>query len=210
MNSTVKRLAGAAVLVGVTALVTGRVVSQYESHGEQLSEEMQKWLELAKPGKVHQDMAKRVGSWTYTMKSWHQPGSEPEISTGTSEIKSILGGRFIIDNARADKPDPKTGGEIFQGMGLHGFDNATQKYVFAWVDNMGTMIMTGEGTPDSTGKVVTYMSECTGPENMKMQIKSVCRTESNDRYVFEMFSQDENQQWFRMMELTASRKRATG
>jgi hypothetical protein len=207
MKTWIRNCAGIGAVVLATSMLTSRVVSQqHDEQMEKMQEEMARWMELAKPGKQHAELTKTAGMWQQQITHWMYPGAEPEMSTGTARLESILGGRFILERVNASAmfgSDQK-----FEGLGIRGFDNATQKHVFAWVDNMGTTIMTGEGTPDASGKAVTFLSECAGPGGESYQMKSVSRAESDDRHVYEMYSKLEDGTWFRNMEIVYTRPAA--
>src|SRR3954463_2126704 len=49
----------------------------------------------ATPGEAHKLLQKMVGKWTVAMKSWMVPGQPAVESTGTAEVKSLLGDRFV-------------------------------------------------------------------------------------------------------------------
>lgn len=201
-----RNLLCAAALVGGTTLVTSQVLSvQHEKELDQQTAMMEEWLKLAEPGPQHAEMAKAEGEWHQANTSWMYPGAEPSKSTSTSKLKSVLGGRYIIEKTSGAW---EINGEQmpFEGMGIHGFDNAKQKYVFAWIDSMGTMIMTGEGTADESGKVITYYSEMPNPEGGTMRMKSVATKIDNDHQKFEMFMQMPDGSWFRHMEMIQNRK----
>jgi hypothetical protein len=68
------------------------------------------------------------------------------------------------------------------------------------------MMMVGEGTADATGKTITYFSEMPDPlSGGTEKCKSVCKFASDDKHVFEMYSQQDDGTWFKNMELTATR-----
>jgi hypothetical protein len=116
---------------------------------------MAKWTEYMTPGAPHRVLDARAGKWTYTMKWWMEPGSTPEESTGTSEAKWTLGGRFLVETFSGTSM-----GMPFEGMATTGYDNMKQKYVSTWMDNMGTGIMMMEGTHNATTKTCTWNGTC--------------------------------------------------
>ena len=100
------------------------------------------------------------------------------------------------------------GGEkmLFEGLGIFGYDNFKKKYVYTWVDNMGTMIMLAEGTPDATGKVITYLGEIPNPATGEtITVKTISRRESDDRELVEMHNQLPDGSWFKSMEIVMTR-----
>ncbi len=203
MASYGKKILGAAVLVGASTLITGQVVSQqYEDQ----MDEMKQWMELAQPGEEHAEMAKWAGTWHQETKHWMSPGAPPEESTGTAEVKPILGGRFMLEKVKSQM---QFAGEVhdFEGIGIFGFDRIQKKHVFVWVNNMSTLIATGEGTADKTGKVITYYSELPNPMNGgKTKVKYVSTVVNDDKYLLEMFGQHPDGSWFRNMEIVSTRK----
>ena len=100
------------------------------------------------PGAAHKNLAGMEGTWTAKVKSWMSPGAPPMENDGTSESKMALGGRFLEERVQSSFM-----GQPFSGIGYTGYDNVKKKYVSTWMDNMGTMIMVMEGTPDPAGKV---------------------------------------------------------
>ena len=66
-------------------------------------------------------------------------GRPAQESTGTSENKMILGGRYLEQHY-----DGTMMGQPFCGIG-YGFDNYKKKYVATWIDSMGTGILVTTG-----------------------------------------------------------------
>ena len=118
---------------------------------------MAKMAAMGTPGAEQKVLAAREGKWTYTMKWWMDPGAEPMESTGTSESKMIMDGRYIVDEYKGTAM-----GMPFNGIGTSGFDNLKKKYVSTWIDNMSTAIMFMEGTYDAATKTFTWKGE--GPD----------------------------------------------
>lgn len=195
----------AAALVGGSVLVTSQVVSQ--DYEQKMGEMMQQWMELAQPGPEHEQMAKSAGTWKQETKHWMYPGAEPDVSTATVTLKSIMGGRFMLEKVRGTFE--MEGEEMeFEGLGIFGFDNLKKKHVFSWLDNMGTMIMTAEGTADATGKIITYYSSFPDPmTGGTMEIKTVATAESDDRQVVEMFNKMPDDTWNRQMQAVMTREK---
>ena len=75
----------------------------------------------------------------------------------------------------------------FKGMGIDAYDNAKQKFVSAWMDNMGTGIMMAEGTYDAATKTFTYTGEYQMAPGMKQQIREVIKITDKDHMVFEWY-----------------------
>lgn len=91
------------------------------------------WKKLAQPGEPHKLFETLVGSWTTQTKEWMEPGKPPTESTGTSEMKMLLGGRFLYQEFNR-----QIVGRPFNGIGIDAYDNMTKKHVTVWIDTLGT------------------------------------------------------------------------
>jgi len=91
--------------------------------------------------------ASLAGSWTAKVKSWcWRPSESPWKSTGNSDQKMILGGRFL---------QHEFSGEMMgKPVHRHRLRRVRQphprKYVSTWMDSMGTAILFFEGLPART------------------------------------------------------------
>ena len=82
---------------------------------------------LATPGEPHKQLASLAGTWATHTKEWMEPGPPPTDSTGTCEYKVLLDGRFVQQECSGQMM-----GQSFTGIGTHGYDNFTKKYVTPW------------------------------------------------------------------------------
>lgn len=195
-------LVTALLLVAATALVTTQVVSQ-EGGGQGMSademEMMKKWQAFATPGKAHEHLARKAGDWDLRVTMWQSPGAPPVESTSHSEMKTIMGGRYLVDHTRGSFM-----GMSFEGMGLSGYDNLKKKYVTLWIDNMGTGLMVSEGSME--GQVCTYVGE--GPDVMSGTYKKWRTVETfidDDTWKTQMYGPGPDDKEFKMMEITYRR-----
>jgi uncharacterized protein DUF1579 len=108
--------------------------------------------EAAKPGPMHEKLAKSAGTWTGTEQMWMAPGTEPTSTPTTWTIATVMGGRYLKTDVTGDMP----GFGPYTGTGLSGFDNVSQQFVADWVDNMSTGIMQGTGELSADGKTLTW------------------------------------------------------
>jgi hypothetical protein len=161
---------------------------------------MEAWMKASTPGEPHQQLAKQVGSWTTAVKFWMAPNAPAQESTGSSDMKSILGGRFIEENSKGTFM-----GQPFEGVGIFGYDNIKKKYTMVWVDNMGTMMETAEGT--MADKTLTMNGEAIDPmTGKKAKHRSVLHFDSDKKYTMEMFGPDPKGKEFKMMEIVYTKK----
>src|ERR1700730_7377388 len=179
---------------------------------EDLKKMMAQMMELAKPGENHKLLASLDGTWSYTVKMWMNPDptAKPDESKGTAVRKSILDGRFFVMDVTGKMempgPDGKKKEMTFKGMGLEGYDNVKNKFVGTWCDNMGTGIMTSEGTYDSATKTFTYTSEYEGLPGMKQKIREVVKLTDKDHMMFEWY-EDRGGKEAKTMEISYARKK---
>ncbi len=167
---------------------------------------MEAFAKIAAPGPHHEHLEALQGAWSVAGKFRMTPDQpwEEQNSEGKSEL--VLGGRFLHQHYEGG---PMMGmPEAFEGLGFIGYDNQKQKYVYAWIDSMGTMIMIGEGTCDAAGKTITFRSDFVSPfTNQKTYMTSVYKVEGPDRYVHSMFGPGPDGKDFQMVELVHTRKK---
>jgi len=126
---------------------------------EQEATMMQDFMKLASPSDGHKKLEPLIGKWKHTSKVWMGgPGSQAMESTGTTERKWILGGRYVLEEHKGQLM-----GMPHEGFGLTGYDNFRNMYTSMWSDNMGTAMLTMKGSCDPAGKTFTYYGEMDEP-----------------------------------------------
>jgi hypothetical protein len=166
-----------------------------------MQEMMETYRRLGTPGAEHKMMEKMAGRWEAKVRSWMEPDNPPMESTGISESKLVLGGRFLQQEFTGDMM-----GTLFTGIGFMGYDNHTKKWISTWMDSMGTAIMFFEGTDGADGKTITQESSYDDPFKGPMKWRSVTRILDDDTHFFEMYSSDKSGKEVKMMEITYARK----
>ncbi len=169
---------------------------------QQHAESMEKWKEYAMPGDAHKAMEPLVGDWDYVVSWWMTPASEPQKSTGTSEVKWIMGGRFLEQTAKGSSM-----GQEFRGMGVMGYDNASKQYKGVWIDNMGTGIMASTGSYDPSTKTFVEKGSYTDPMEGEKSFRGVTTIVDADKYTYEMYISGSDGKEFRVMEIVYTRKK---
>ncbi len=203
--SVVLGLAGVAVGAGLVVAGEGCGSCEAKKMTPEQEAMMAKCMEAGKPGAGHQVLAGMVGTWNHTIKGWMEPGGEPCVSAGTSEIRWILGGRFIEQRVTGKCPM----GQPFEGLGIVGFDNVTQEYQGIWTDSMSTAMMTGTGTYDAATKTITDRGTFSCPMmGKKCAYRSTTRFVDKDHFTFEFFCAGPDGKEFRMMEIQYVRSAA--
>jgi hypothetical protein len=148
-------------------------------------------MAMAQPGENHKILEERAGNWTYKVKWWMSPDAPPMESSGTTKTKSVMDGRYIISEHTGKMsmpgPDGKMMDSNFLGMGTEGYDNAKKKYVASWIDNMGTGIMSMEGTYDPATKTITYVGEEQPMPGVKFKVRQTDKAIDKDHHLMEFF-----------------------
>jgi hypothetical protein len=188
----------------VTVLVGAPLLAQEQA--PEMDDAMQKmmaaWAGYGEMGKEHELMARSVGEWKVTVKFWAAPGAPPSISEGSSTVKPIMGGRYLLESFTSSTPQGP-----FEGMGLNGFDNITGKYVGIWIDSMSTGIMRAEGSANEDGSVLTFTGESPDPmAGTYKQQRSVVTVVDDDHHLFEVFDATPDGTEFKSMEIAYERQ----
>ncbi len=152
---------------------------------------MQMIMEMSKLNENHKLLAEMVGSWTYTVKMWMDPSAPPMESKGTATRKSEWDGRYFVADASGSFPMPGPDGKMqqfdFKGRSTDAYDNAKQKFVSTWYDNMATGIMMLEGTYDPATKTFTYLGNYDMAPGMKTKVREVIKVADKDHHTMEYF-----------------------
>jgi hypothetical protein len=170
--------------------------------------DMQACMTAGQPGKNHEYLAKRAGSWTGTNTMWMAP-SLPPTSVPTSCVITVeMDGRF----AKAKYSGEMPGMGAFNGLGFYGFDNVSQKFVSAWLDNHSSGIMHGEGTLSPDGKTLTWSFKYNDPITKKQTTMREIETFKDDNTMtLEMHGTDpKSGQEYKMMLIELKRTGKAG
>ncbi len=172
---------------------------------------MAAWAKYAAPGEHHGHLEPLVGRWDLLVKWRMAPDAPMEEHKATSQMKWIIGGRFLLEEVHGDpeeaKQDP-TMDQPFEGLGIIGYDNSASKYVSMWIDSMGTMMFTQQGTCAQSGKVFKMTGEYDDPmTGKKKTVRSVMRIVSNDKIVNEMYDTGPDGKELKTLEATYTRKK---
>lgn len=138
------------------------------------------WMAYMKVGPEHEMLKKHFeGTWDTDIK-WLMGGEQ--LSKGTSEMKMVLGGRFLQQHF-----DGVMHGAPMQGMGMTGYDNARKKYIGTWMDSMGTGVLVSEGDYDPATKTYTFSGEMTTPDGAALTVREVIKVHDDNKHTFEMY-----------------------
>jgi len=163
---------------------------------------MDKMAKAATPGPQHEMLKKLAGEWTTSIKFQTDPSQPMQESQGTSTI-TILMDRYCQESASSQMM-----GQPFSGLGITGYDNVIGKYVSTWIDNLGTGILTSTGTPDASGKVITWSGTMSDPMTGKpTKERMITKFVDDNHYTFEMYGTPSgSKKEMKMMTIEYSRK----
>jgi hypothetical protein len=201
-------LSGAVVLTLAIFLISESIAQEKKKADKKMpsqEEIMKRWQEAMMPGAAHKSLESMVGTWDAEVKTWmNGPTGEPAVSKGTSQVKSVLGGRYVMEEFTSEMMN-----QPFSGIGYTGYDNFKKKYVGFWIDNMSTAMITLEGSTDKEGKTVTMwgkMDEPTTGEKGK-KVKYVTRITDEDHHIFELYDVTSYGEKKPIMQITYTRKK---
>ncbi|HRX85346.1 MAG TPA: DUF1579 domain-containing protein [Phycisphaerae bacterium] len=166
---------------------------------------MEAYMKAGTPGPEHARLTKLAGHWNAEVKFWYQPDSTPSVSKGTSDFKSILGGRYVEEAFKSDM-----GGVPFEGRGLSGYDNLKKKYVSLWMDSMSTSIMMLTGEWDEAQKAIVTYGEETDPMGTKWKLRSVAKEVSPTKYVYSAYRAAPDGKEYKSLEVTYTKGESGG
>lgn len=176
-----------------------------KSSAEEQQKMMEMWMKLAQPGAEHQRLQEQfAGEWTAAVKACSGDPSAPMVeSEGTMSSNMVLGGRYLIQDYSG-----KMGDQSFHGLGMMGFDNASKKYIAAWIDEMSTGMMSTEGSYDESTKTYTLTGTVNDPSKPdgKAKVREVIKVTDNDHHQMMLYMPGPDGNEMLMIDINYSRK----
>jgi hypothetical protein len=162
------------------------------------------WMEYMTPGESHKLLAKATGEWNGEMIMWMAPDASPMTSKITGVNKMIMGDRYQVSNYKGNFM-----GMPFEGTSTTAYDNAKKVFVNTWIDNMGTGIMTMEGTWNEASKAISFKGKMICPANGKeCDVRETYQIIDNDTHLLSMYGPDmKTGKEYKNMEIKFTRKK---
>ena len=114
-------------------------------------EDLESWIDsLGDPGEGHQILEAIIGKWEGTGSIWDGPESDPIPIFATVERHWVFGGRFVREEVSVRTND----GEVFEALGLIGFNNEAAQYELLTIDNTSTSMLLETGKYDPNTKTL--------------------------------------------------------
>jgi hypothetical protein len=177
-------------------------VAQEQKMSPEQKAAMEAMVKAATPGEAHKKLSSMAGTWNTQVTMWMQPGAPPQVSTGTSTNKWVLGGRWMQETF-----DGTFMGKPFHGVGYTGYDNVKEQYVGTWMDTASTAVMTSMGKAEDD-KTYSFTSTIDDPLTKKpMDMKTKVTVTDKNHHTMEMWGPAPDGTQFKMMEITYTRKK---
>jgi hypothetical protein len=166
--------------------------------------DMQACMAAATPGKMHEFLAKDAGTWIGKNTMWMAPDTEPMTAESTTVITPIMDGRYTKVEVKGEMP----GMGPFEGFGIYGFDNVTQKFACTWIDNHSTGIAQGTGALSPDGKTLTlnYTYNCPITKKPTTVREIHTRTGENTKSLEMWGTEPKSGKEFKMMRIELTKK----
>ena len=144
------------------------------------------WMEYMAVGEQHKMLAKSDGVWDGEMTMWFGADAPPVKSKTTGTNKMIMGGRYQVSTFKGDFM-----GQPFEGVSTTGYDNAKKVFTNTWIDNMGTGIMTMEGTWNDASKAISFKGKTMCAANgQEADMRETYQIIDNDTHLLTMYGPD--------------------
>jgi hypothetical protein len=157
---------------------------------DEMAKIMAMYEKAATPSEMHKKLSGLAGKWD--QKNTFNMGGAPQESSGVAEYRELHGGRFVVCETACKMmmpgPDGKPVEKSFSGFNLLGYDNTLKQFQSCWCDSMGTGMFLSTGTPDASGKIITYegvMKDAMTPNGRPW--KMVYSWESDDKHTIELW-----------------------
>lgn len=166
-------------------------------------EEQKVWMEYATPGEVHKMIAKSDGEWAGTVTHWMAPGEDGMKSECTATNKMIMDGRYQITEFKGNFM-----GMPFEGMGTLAYDNAKKVFINTWIDNMGTGLMTMQGSWNEKTNSISFKGKMVDPTTGgDLEVREVFTIKNDKTQTIEMYSPSpDGKGEFKTMEIVLNRR----
>ena len=194
------RLATCALIVIVVGAFPLLAPARQDEKRKPSPEQVQEWMKHAEPGEHHKMLEPLVGKWDLSVTMPDEAGVPGEPVKGTSEFRWAMGKRFLVEETRTT-----AGGQPFEWMGFHGYDNRAKQFVAAFIDNFGTDIDHMTGQPQDGGRTIAYVGETADGPGGRQKFRWVIHVKGPNELHIEMFLSGPEGKESRVMEIVGKR-----
>ncbi|MER2512342.1 MAG: DUF1579 domain-containing protein [Nitrosomonas ureae] len=191
------------LFVVFSLLMTMGVLADDKKNDKPMSHEemMEVYTKLATPGEPHKLFASLAGSWITKTKEWMDPQKPAVESTGSADIKLLLGGRFLQQEITSSMH-----GKPYSGIWTIAYDNLLKQYVSTWIDNMSTQIFMMNGTASADGKTITLTGQHAEVGGGYMAHRAIWKIVDGNAQEFIMYGAHHGGDEMKMLEVIYTRK----
>jgi hypothetical protein len=147
-----------------------------------VEDEIVRYMAVSRPGAEHRWLDSLVGSWTVDL-HWLGAGQAETRTSGTSENRWILGGRFLLCESTAGE-----GPSRVDATTIYGFDNREKRFFSLAMHNLATSYLETSGSFDSVAQSFLLSgkerNEVTGSV---IVYRELLKIEGPDRYVLGVY-----------------------
>lgn len=130
----------AALALSLVCAPAAAQVSVSDSARAAIQQRMMRWV---LPGAEHRQLQSLEGEWDVTVVFPGVPGRPPTLLDGKASARPEIGGRFLMIKTSA-----ATGGSVFEGLAILGFDGRSEEYTYVGFDSFGTYYVSARGRGD--------------------------------------------------------------
>lgn len=191
------------LFIVLSLLMTMGVLANDPKNDKPMSHEemMEVYTKLATPGEPHKLFASLTGSWTTKTKEWMDPQKPAVESTGSADIKLLLGGRFLQQEITGSMH-----GKPYSGIWTVAYDNLLKQYVSTWIDTMSTQIFIMNGTANADGKTITLTGQHAEVGGGYMAHRAIWKIVDGNAQEFIMYGTHHGGDEMKMLEVIYTRK----
>jgi len=184
LRQTLLRIAATLVILAIGAAANAQSAQNPPQPSQQDQDAAQQALiAAATPGPAHAQLMKRAGEYT-TVTTLYATGAEPQQSTGTATLKSILDGRFLQETNSGDSL-----GQPYSGLRLYGYNNGSKQYEAVWIYTGSTAFLVLDGSTDDNGKTVRYSGAFLGPNGARQTLRVTITQTDDDHFVVKLLGE---------------------
>jgi len=173
--------------------------------GSVTAEQMAEYRRLASPGPAHARLARLAGTWDMDIMFAVAPGQTQRVHA-VAENRAILGGRFLISEARST--EPFLGQDTIESVTIFGFDRRSGAWTVFGLDSFGTYHVDAEGVAPEDSEIVTMSGNNVDPRTERSEpFDWVLHFVDDDTYVTEILFLMPNGAMHKAVEITHRRRR---
>jgi hypothetical protein len=147
-----------------------------------IEDEIVRHAAVSLPGAEHRWLDPLVGSWTIDVR-WQGPSEAETRSTGTSENRWILDGRFLLcESTVGDGPTR------IDAMTIYGFDDRQKSFFSVGLHNLATYVLRPSGSYDpATRSFLLSGKERSEVTGAVLVYRELLKVEGPDRHVLRVY-----------------------